>query len=76
MKVLILALLAAASYVSAQTAASAKTFTDSTTGISYQAFTSTRGAKFGVALPKAGSKDLIGILVRGFAEMPCQLCAM
>jgi hypothetical protein len=67
MKVLVLALLAAAGCVSAQKTASAKLFTDPATGISFQAFTTTKGAKFGVALPKTGSQDLIGILVGGSA---------
>jgi hypothetical protein len=72
MKVLALALLATTGYVSAQKDASAEAFTDPATGISFQAYTSSRGAKFGVALPKTGSKDLIGVLVRGFTRMPCQ----
>jgi hypothetical protein len=73
MKVPALALLAAAGYVSAaQEDASAKHFTDSATDISFQAYTSAKGSKFGIALPKTGSKDLIGLLVRGFTRMPCQ----
>ena len=69
MKVLGLALLAAAGYVSAQGAPSAKSYTDPATGISFQAYTSGRGSKFGIALPKTGSKDLIGLLVRSFTRM-------
>jgi hypothetical protein len=66
MKLLSLAFLAAAGYASAQGAASAA-FTDPATGISFQAFTSGSGSKFGVALPKTGGGDLIGILVRTFS---------
>ncbi|KAF2670680.1 hypothetical protein BT63DRAFT_424618 [Microthyrium microscopicum] len=65
MKLLSLALLATAGYVSAQDAEAAKAFTDPATGISFQAITSAKGTKFGIALPKTGSKDLIGFLVRG-----------
>lgn len=67
MKLLSLAVLAAASSVSAQGATSAA-FTDPATGISFQAFTSGSGSKFGFALPKTGGKDLIGILVRTFTS--------
>ena len=66
MKVLALAFLAAAGYVSAQADTSAKLFTDPATSISFQTYTSVKGSKFGLALPKTGSKDLIGFLVRVF----------
>jgi hypothetical protein len=63
MKLFSLAILAAAGSASAQGAVSAP-FTDPATGISFQSFTSGSGSKFGVALPKTGGNDLIGILVR------------
>lgn len=73
MRLLALALLAVAGYVSAaQTDESAQLFTDPATGISFQAYTSAKGSKFGVALPKTGSKDLIGFLVRCVTRMPCR----
>jgi hypothetical protein len=73
MTVLAVALFAAAGCVSAQNAISTKPFTDPATGISFQAYTNARGFRFGVALPKTGSKDLIGLLVRGFTEFPVNL---
>jgi hypothetical protein len=76
MKVLAGALLTAAGYVSAQTNASARLFTDPATGISFQAYTSVEGSKFGVALPKNESKDLIGFLVCRFAPNALLICCL
>jgi hypothetical protein len=70
MVVVAFALLAVAGCVSAQSAISTKPFTDPATGISFQVYTNAGGFKFGVALPKTGSKDLIGLLVCGFTQMP------
>lgn len=64
MKFLAIALLGAVGYVSAQKSMLATPFTDAATGISFQAYTSAKGSIFGVALPKNGTKDLIGLLVR------------
>ena len=69
-----LALLAAAGYVSGQNEASTKSFTDPATGIQFQAYTNSKGFKFGVALPKTGNKDLIGLLVRGFYPNALSIC--
>jgi hypothetical protein len=75
MIVLALALFAAAGCVSAKNGTSTKPFTDPATGISFQAYTNAGGFKFGIALPKTGSKDLVGFLVCGFTWMPCQFAA-
>lgn len=65
MKVFGIALLAqcAFGFILPRQEAETKAFTDPATGIVFQTYTSKKNSKFGIALPKTGTKDLIGYLV-------------